>query len=129
MQDPLIWHDAITCFKKNCPLESMHEAACFIELYEYINECDIRNLLDLEEFGSLLQQQIKHIITYHTDCWSTDYVCSFERDFIKQTQTADGTWNVTWSWNEFPEQWAVSKNWRKPHIIIRNIAYIKAIES
>lgn len=142
--------EAYGYFKKNFPLESMHETACFVELYEYMKECDIQGLLDLEEFKNLLQQQIKKVITYDTDCWNTDYVCkpslfisskksdfysgnedicNFECKFIKQAQNADGTWNVTWSWNEFPEQWAVSKNWWKSDIIIRNIAYIQAIES
>lgn len=141
--------EAYDYFKKTFPLESMHETACFIELYEYIKESDIQDLLDLEEFKSLLQHQIKTIITYTTDAWNTDYVCKpslficgkksdfywdnedicrFECKFIERTQNADGTWNVTWSWDAFPEQWAMSKNWWKCDIIIRNLAFLKAME-
>ena len=125
----------------------MHEAACFIELYEYLDACGIYDLLDLEEFKSLLQRQIKEAITYETESWSTEYICKpslfirnkqsvfylsnedickFECDFIRQTQNADGTWNVTWNWNDFPEQWAISKHWWKSDIIIRNLSYLKA---
>ena len=37
----------------------MHESACFIELYDYMKECSISNLIDMEEFNKLLQKQIK----------------------------------------------------------------------
>lgn len=137
-------------FKKNFPLESMHEAACFVELYEYMKECGANDLLDLDEFKILLQQQIKKIITYDTDLWNIDYVCKpslfinsklsdfyfdnediccFESEFIKQSQNLDGTWNVTWCWDEYPEQWAISKNWWKSDIIIKNITYLKKFDS
>ena len=142
--------EAYDYFKKNFPLESMHETACIVDLYEYMKECNIQGLLNLEEFRTLLQQQIIKVITYHTDSWRTDYVCKpsqfisskksdvysgnedicdFECNFIKQTQNADGTWNVTWNWDAFDEQWSISKNWWKADIIIRNISYIKAFES
>lgn len=138
--------EAYDYFKKNFPLESMHEAACFVELYEYMKECDIHDQLELVEFKTLLQRQIKQVITYDTNLWSTAYVCKpsmfisskksdfyvdnediccFESEFIKQTQNPDGTWNVTWSWNEFSEQWSVSKNWWKSDIIIKNMVYMK----
>ncbi|MDD3429776.1 MAG: hypothetical protein PHG02_07205 [Oscillospiraceae bacterium] len=141
--------EAYLNFKQKFPLESMHEAACFVELYEYLKECEIDYPVNLAEFKALLQQQIKQTITYDTDCWSTAYICKpslfisgkksdfyfgnedicgFERNFIKQTQNADGTWNITWEWDAFPQQWAVSKNWWKADIIIRNLAYVKAFE-
>lgn len=143
-------HEAYSYFKKNFPLESMHESACFVDLYEYMKECNIQDLLDLEEFRSLLQQQIKNTITYHTDTWNTDYVCKpsqfiasknsdfysgneeiccFECDFIKQSQNADGAWNVNWNWDEYPEQWSISKNWWKSDIIIRNMTFLKAFQA
>ncbi len=140
--------EAYAYFKKKFPLESMHEVACFVELYDYMKACDIQNLLDLEEFKTLLQQQIKQVITYDTSIWSTSYickpslfitskesdfyvgneeVCSFEREFIQQTQNSDGTWNVTWNWDGYPEEWSVSKNWWKSDIIIKNLGYWKKL--
>ena len=47
--------EAYDYFKNNVPLESMHESACFVELYEYMKECSICNLLDMKEFKRLLQ--------------------------------------------------------------------------
>ncbi|MDB2120012.1 MAG: hypothetical protein E7K85_03750 [Clostridium sp.] len=138
--------EAYNYFKKNFPLESMHESACFVELYHYMEECSIFNLLDMEEFKKLLQKQIKQVITYDTKIWSTDYICKpslfinskssdfylenkdicdFEYEFILKTQNEDGSLGVTWDWNDYPEQWAISKNWWQSDIIIKNIKYIR----
>lgn len=138
--------EAYDYFKNNFPLESMHESACFVELYNYMKECSIFNLLDMKEFKKLLQKQIKQVITYDTKIWSTDYICKpslfinskssdfylenkeicdFEYEFILKTQNEDGSWGVTWDWNDYPEQWAISKNWWQSDIIIKNIKYIR----
>lgn len=138
--------EAYDYFKDNFPLESMHESACFVELYDYIKECSILNLLDMKEFKRLLQKQINQVITYDTKIWNTDYICKpslfinskssdfylenkeicdFEYQFILKAQNEDGSWGVTWEWNDYPEEWAISKNWWKSDIIIKNIKYIR----
>ncbi|WP_034439036.1 hypothetical protein [Clostridium ihumii] len=141
--------EAYNYFKKNFPLESMHESACFIELYNYMKECSILNLVNMDEFKELLQKQIKQVITYDTKIWNTDYICKpslfinskssdfylenkdicdFEYKFILKTQDDDGSWKVTWEWNDYLEQWAISKNWWKSDIIIKNIKYIREFD-
>lgn len=55
-------------------------------------------------------------------------ICDFECQFILNTQNNDGSWNVTWNWDDYPEEWAISKNWWKSDIIIKNIKYIKEFE-
>lgn len=138
--------EAYAYYVKNMPLESFHEAACFVELYEYLRESGLVELVDLEEFRKLLQQQISTSITEDVSVWSSAYVCkpslfllspqsdlypgkeavcSYECDFIKETQQEDGTWNVTWGWSEYPEEWPISKNWWKSDIIIKNLLFIK----
>ena len=142
--------EAYIDLKKRFPLESMHEVACYVELYEYLKECNITQVIDLDEFKGLLHQQVDTILTRKTDTWNTDYVCkpslfiknkasdfylgnkeicAFELEFIRQTQRTDGTWDVAWSWDDYPEQWAISKNWWKSDIIIKNCAFVKAFES
>lgn len=138
--------EAYNYLKLNYPLSSMHETACFVELYEYLKESHVENLLDLTEFKNLLLQQITTVITYDTHCWSEEYICkpslffnnkysdfyqynkdicNFECEFIYNTQNDDGTWNVTWSWDNYAEEWSISKNWWKADIIIKNISFIK----
>lgn len=67
--------EAYSYFKIYFPIESMHTVSCFVELYEYIKDSSINELLDIEEFNTLLNQQIKHVITYDTSKWPVDYVC------------------------------------------------------
>ncbi|GKU30521.1 hypothetical protein [Clostridium folliculivorans] len=140
--------EAYSYFKIHFPMDSMHTVSCFVELYEYIKESSMNELLDIEEFNTLLHQQIQHVITYDTSKWTVDYVCKpslfigtktsdfymenkeicdYECEFILNTQESDGTWAITWSWSDYPEQWNISKNWWKSDLIIRNVRYIKEI--
>ncbi|QAT39861.1 hypothetical protein [Clostridium sp. JN-9] len=142
--------EAYSYFKLHFPMESMHTVSCFVELYEYIKESSMNDLLDIKEFSALLHEQIKHVITYDTSKWTIDYVCKpslfigtktsdfymdnkeicdYECEFILNTQESDGTWGITWSWTDYPEQWNISKNWWKSDLIIKNLRYIKAINS
>lgn len=142
--------EAYSYFKLHFPMESMHTVSCFVELYEYIKESSMNDLLDIGEFSTLLHEQIQHVITYDTSKWEVDYVCkpslfistktsdfymdnkeicNYECEFILNTQESDGTWGITWSWIDYLEQWNISKNWWKSNLIIKNIRYIKAIHS
>ncbi|MDD6021381.1 MAG: hypothetical protein ACI4GA_02770 [Acutalibacteraceae bacterium] len=139
--------EAYAWFKENCPTESMHTAACFAQLYEYLSDCGSA-VIDLDEFESLLKKQIKYILTADTSVWATEYVClpslfihskaspfyaenkelcNCECRFISETQGADGSWAITWEWSDYPEQWHISKNWWKSDLIIKNIKFYKSI--
>lgn len=142
--------DAFDYFKENHPLESMHETSCFVELYDYLKECSIEHLVNMKEFNELLHKQIKHVLNDEDkDKWNTEYtckpsmfiknknsdfyldnkkMCKYEYKFIKKNQNLDGTWNITWKWEKYPEQWYISKNWWKSDIIIHNMKYIKEFE-
>lgn len=50
-----------------------------------------------------------------------------ECEFILAGQQEDGTWPITWRWEDFPEEWAISKNWWKGHLIIQNLLYLKGM--
>lgn len=142
--------EAYSYFKLHFLMESMHTVSCFVELYECIKESSMNDLLDIGEFSALLHEQIQHVITYDTSKWAVDYVCkpslfigtktsdfymdnkeicNYECKFILDSQESDGTWGITWSWIDYPEQWNISKNWWKSNLIIKNIRYIKALQS
>ncbi|MGM9619799.1 MAG: hypothetical protein ACI3W8_08215 [Oscillospiraceae bacterium] len=142
-------NEAYAFFKANCPLDSMHTAACFVSLYEYLVECGGSGEIDIREFEELLQGQLRHLLTQDASSWATEYVCKpslfihsknsafyaenkavcdLECAFIARTQEADGSWNVTWDWGAYPEQWHVSKNWWKSDLIIKNVKYYSAMQ-
>lgn len=141
--------EAYDYLKTNAPLESMHTVSCFVELYEYMKEGNIQGLIDMEAFKTLLQKQIQNVMTYDTSKWEVEYVCKpsllissrqsdfyegnqaickYECDFILKTQKADGTWEITWDWDNYMEQWHISKNWWKSDQIIKNLKYIKVMQ-
>ncbi len=140
--------EAYDHFKDHFPMDSMHTVSCFVKLYEYMKESTINDLLDMDEFRALLSEQIRQVITYDTSIWPIDYVCKpslfigsktsdfylenkeicdYECEFISNTQNADGTWNITWSWNDYPEQWSISKNWWKSDWFIKNLRYVSQL--
>lgn len=138
--------EAYEYFRGNFPMDSMHTVSCFVELYEYMNESHCDTLIDMAEFKTLLHEQIRHVITYDTTLWNIEYVCKpslfigtrtsdfyeenkdicdFECEFILDSQEPEGTWPITWSWSEYPEQWSISKNWWRCDWIIKNLKFVK----
>ncbi|WMJ86307.1 hypothetical protein [Anaerocolumna sp. MB42-C2] len=35
-----------------------------------------------------------------------------------KTQLPDGSWNIPWGWNDYLNEWSISKNWWKSNVII-----------
>jgi hypothetical protein len=127
-------------------LNDMHTALCYIRLLEY---CEAAGVTDLFDLGALRQQlvlQVKSSITADKTAWETGYVCkpsqffnhplsifcednkdmaAYECDFILRTQLDDGSWPIPWRWQDYPEEWAISKNWWKANGIIINMLFLK----
>lgn len=103
-------------------------------------------MFDLAAVKARLSGLIHSCITQETAEWETSYVCKpsryldapdrmfyadnrnaadFECDFIAGTQLDDGSWNITWDWGDYPNQWAISKNWWKANGIILNLLYLQ----
>lgn len=51
-----------------------------------------------------------------------------EAEFIRNTQNPDGTWNITWNWGMYPEEWHISKNRWKSDVIIKNVRFVSEME-
>ncbi|MHC1787690.1 MAG: hypothetical protein AB9880_11600 [Christensenellales bacterium] len=130
------------------PLHDMHTAACYVRLMQYAGEAGGGDLLDLEALKSRLGKEISQLLTGDKSLWDRSYVCrpsqfiqapdspfypdnrslaDDECEHIKRTQLPDGSWPVTWGWADYPEAWAVSKNWWKSTGVIRNLRYLAAM--
>lgn len=129
-------------------LNDMHTALCYIRLLKY---CEAAGVTDLFDLGALRQQlflQVKSSITADKAAWETGYVCkpsqffnhpsnifyednkdmaAYECDFILRTQLDDGSWPIPWRWQDYPEEWAISKNWWKANGIIINMLFLKGL--
>ncbi|MDD2431441.1 MAG: hypothetical protein PHD88_05430 [Firmicutes bacterium] len=127
-------------------LNDMHTAACYIQLLEYCEAANNHDLFDLHLLKTKLITQVKNCITRNTADWETSYICKpsqffsspdsifypgnediadFECNYIKRTQLEDGSWNIPWSWSDYPNEWAISKNWWKSTGIIINLLYLR----
>ncbi len=123
----------------------MHTTACFIRLMQYIEESGEKDIIDLPILKAKLLEQVKSSITHNTAEWETSYICKpsqffnnrnsifysenkdiaeYEWEYIIKTQLPDGSWNIPWGWNDYPNEWDISKNWWKSNGIISNILYL-----
>lgn len=137
--------EATSWFFSQDQLNDMHMLSCYISLLEYSKVANTQELFDLQLLETKLISQVKSSISTNTAEWETGYVCKpshflhspssifypgneaiakFECDFIIQTQLEDGSWEVSWGWSEYPNEWAISKNWWKATGIISNLRYL-----
>lgn len=140
---------AVSTYLNQGLLNNMHTVACYIRLLQYCEEAGVTDIFDIEALCRKLKEQVIYSITKATDTWGTAYVCKpsqfitwpdsvfypliqeyadFECEFILQAQLPDGSWPVTWNWADYPEAWAVSRNWWKADIIIKNMLYLKGFK-
>lgn len=138
--------EAVSFLKAQYPLDSMHTVACYAELCDYLYLCNHPGAPELE---ALLHRQIPAVLTRDTGLWDTEYVCkpslfvcaksspfyeenrelcSFEREFLSRTQRPNGTWNIPWAWEAYPEEWHISKNWWKADQIVKNVKFYRAMQ-
>lgn len=128
-------HDAI----------EMHEAGGLVDMFANINLADITHTPEL-----LLQQlknMISNVIEKDTSKWDSyiakpssffnstnsifyadnKEIAEYECDYIITTQLPDGSWDIPWRWEGYPEEWAVAKNWWKSIGILENMLYLKGM--
>lgn len=57
-------------------------------------------------------------------------ILSKELDYILETRTPSGVWDITWSWFEnndkYAKEFAISENWWKANIAIEKILFLKS---
>lgn len=130
-------HQALNSFFSRS-ITDMHELRLFIDLCDDLAYIDW-NLSEIDQMQSKLLQDCQALIEPDYEKWS-GYVCrpsqliklvlppyldalrglvEQEKDYLRKTVNADGTWDVSWEWGQFPEQFAVAKNWWKANLIIQ----------
>lgn len=131
-------------------LANMHVISCFIELYEYVKMTNVSGKIRMTEMAERLKKLVHETISQDKEKWGKSYLCKpsqyiqskesvffeqnqeialFECEFIRKTQMDDGTWSVAWAWCSYPKEWAISENWWKSDVIIKNCLYLRNIDS
>lgn len=127
----------------------MHTLSCYIQLLQYCQEADECVEIDLEKIQQMMLAAVKRSITQDTAQWENGYICKpsqffknkdsifyaenqaiaeYECAYIVKSQLADGSWAIPWGWSDYPEQWALSKNWWKANAVINNLLYLRGLD-
>jgi hypothetical protein len=122
-----------------------HTCVCYLRMAEFFEKGKATEYIPFQELKEKLHKSINKLIVTDTSKWS-GYVCQpscfinskdseyyldnkdisdYECEYIINTQLSDGSWNISWSWTDFPEEWAISKNWWKGQTVIQNLLYLK----
>lgn len=133
-------------FKAHVPFGENHVTGCFIGLFDYLSEADIK-LVDMEEFREKLIEEVNAEICRDTDKWKTDYVCmpsafihgrdsifydgneeiaEKECEFIMEGQLPDGSFTVPLQWYNEYKEFPLAENWWKSVIVIEKMRFLKA---
>ncbi len=123
----------------------MHTCACYLKMAELFESANAEKYIPFDELKQKLHKSVHKLIVTDISKWS-NYVCQpscfftskeseyysenkdiadYECEHIINTQLPDGSWNIAWSWKDYPEEWAISKNWWKGHGIIEKLRYLK----
>ena len=125
--------------------QDMHVLSCFVQLWEDIGAAGLSGSFDMDRLTALLQELVSATITQDISKWETDYICKpsqffnrkesvfydrnrevaqYECAFVRKTQMSDGSYAVNWSWDDYPDAWAVSRNWWSAEITVNNMIYL-----
>ena len=127
-------------------ISDMHTCACYMRMAELFEKGKAAEYIPFDELKEKLHKSINKLIVTDTSKWS-GYVCQpsrfinskeseyylankeiadYECEHIINTQLADGSWNIGWTWGDnYPDEWAISKNWWKGQWIIQNLLYLR----
>lgn len=140
-----IAEEAARWFISAAPYDDMHDMPCFIALY---NEMMISGFqpVDMDIFKSKLRECVKLSICTDTQKWAAEYVATpstvmmtresmfyednaqlaeYECDFIKNTQLADGGFNITWQWCTDYKEYEVAANVWRAKFALKNMLYLR----
>ncbi len=129
-------------------IRDMHTCTCYLRMAELFKQANATEYIPYAELKEKLNKSVNKLIERDTEKWKA-YVCvpstfisskqseyyaenkdiaDYECQYIINTQLSDGSWNIAWRWDEYPDEWAISKNWWRGQIIIQNLLYLKGFE-
>ena len=126
-------------------LNDMHTCTCYIHMKEYIEKAGLTHLFPYDDLNAKLHKAVNNLIETDKNKWGgyickpsqflksrnsefyleNKEICEYECEHIINTQLNEGCWPITWNWEKFTQEWAISKNWWKSHLIVENLLYLK----
>lgn len=130
-------------------LVDMHTCACYVHMLEYVERAGAAGQIPYDILIEKLHKAVKKLIVADKSQWG-GYICKpsqfmtsresrfysenkemaeYECEYIAGSQLVDGSWDIPWGWADYPDAWAVSKNWWKGQVIIENLLYLKGFST
>ena len=130
-------------------VQDMHTLACYLRMASLFERSGCAHLIKFDELEAALEKSVCGVVERDVSKWG-GYVCrpsslirskksryyravrelaDYECEFIRKSQREDGSWDVPWAWDGWPEQQAVSRNWWRGQIIIQNLLYLKGFDA
>lgn len=130
----------------NHPDIEMHPLRCVITMLDCISEAKVEEQFAFPQLTKAARDQITVLLTRGAGDWS-GYSCrpSFfiktpdslgaednaelvqrELDYLLYIRNPEGVWNLTWTWEGYEKEFAVSENWWKAGIAIENLLVLRA---
>ncbi len=143
-----IANEAIAALSPN-EIRDMHTCTCYLRMAELFEKAVATEYIPYAELKEKLKKSVNKLIERDIAKWKA-YVCvpstfitskqseyyadnkeiaDYECRYIMDTQLPDGSWNIAWKWNGYPNEWAISKNWWRSQLIIQNLLYLKGFGS
>jgi len=135
---------AISDFLKK-PSNNMHELRSYLDMVNYVT--DIKELRNSEKFLKLLLKQIDYNLEKKPDLWFKTYcvrplqffdnpnsygfeefkeLAQKEAEMILEQRNPEGIWDITWSWDQYPEAFTIAKREWQSYLIIEYLKILKA---
>ena len=123
----------------------MHTSTSYLRMNEYIETSGATKLIDFSSLKSRLHETVNRLIVTDKTQWGS-YMCKpsqfftsrdseyyaankemaeYECEYIVRTQLEDGSWDIPWGWDDFPDEWAISRTWWKGTVIVLNLLYLQ----
>ena len=139
--------EAIEYYLKSANIE-FHEIGCFVELLGDMEKAGVTNISGFAAFREKVIKDASGAIEKDSSKWEHTYcckpsqliksrssilyknnesLCNSECGLIIKTQLESGEWAVTWRWEKYPAEFAVSANWWQSVAAIGNLMYLKEL--
>ena len=121
------------------------EINCYISLITSVERNEIKELSGISDLKNEIIKQSKEFLEHDASKWNTycrkpsafinspenilyesnREIMNSELDFMIGNINKEGIWDITWEWNGYERQFAISENWWKAHFAVSNLVMLR----
>lgn len=117
-----------------------HELVCFAHLLMGIEKSSILDRFDIDSFSEKIRTEITKLLSDDPVMVEGRYAFNspdspfyeankeyvkLKLDYIINNTNSDGVWDIDWQWNAYDKEYAISENWWKGTMVLRNMLFLR----